>query len=47
MDIIDCTGLTLVKVNMTVIVFDTNCSSLLLTPHDPETLVPLGSRFIS
>lgn len=37
----------MVKVNRTVIVLDTNTSSLLLTPHDPETVVPFGSRFIS
>lgn len=30
-----------------VMSFDTNTSSLLTFPHDPETWVPLGSRFIS
>lgn len=37
----------MVKVNMMVIVLDTNTSSLLLTPHDPEAVVPLVSKFIS
>lgn len=42
-----CWGLTLLKVKVMVIVFNTNTSSLLLTPHDPEALASLGSKFIS
>lgn len=42
-----CWGLTLRKVKEMFIVLDTNTSSLLLTPHDPVTVVPLGSKFIS
>ena len=42
-----CWGLTLRKVREMFTVLDTNTSSLLLTPHDPETVVPLGSKFIS
>lgn len=37
----------MVKVNMMVIVLDTRIRSLLLTPHNPETLVPIGFKFIS
>lgn len=40
-------GLTLVKVNTMVMSFDVSCSSLLLTPHAPVAMVPLGSKFIS
>lgn len=40
-------GLTLVKVNTMVMSFDVSCSSLLLTPHVPVAMVPLGSKFIS
>lgn len=39
--------LTLMKVNTTFMVLDTSVSSLLLTPHDPDTVVTLGSKFIS
>lgn len=39
--------LTLVKVNVMITVLDSSFSSLLLTPHDPLTLIPVGFKFIS
>lgn len=39
--------LTLVKVNVTLIVFDVSTSRLLSSPQDPDAEVALGSKFTS